>query len=115
MTLITHVIMQSKSKVGTRNVRVKIERRVGVVLSVDFNAVQFYKSSNGIEDEVDYFQNVNDNLPSLAVQRLQPVRKPIVMFDEFDKFDEVDKYCQFCEVKRSDDTGFCSKCWFKSR
>lgn len=83
MTLITHVIMQSKSKVGTRNVRVKIERQVGVVLTVEFNGTPLI-----------------DDLPSLAIQRFEPVRKPVVIFDE------VDKYCQFYEVKRSDDTGF---------
>lgn len=37
MKQIKHVIMQSKSKVGTRNVRVKIERLVGNVLTVKFN------------------------------------------------------------------------------
>lgn len=48
MTLITHVIMQSKSKVGTRNVRVKIERQVGVVLTVEFNGTPLIDAEKGV-------------------------------------------------------------------
>lgn len=189
MKQIKHAIMQSKSKVGTRNVRVRIERNLGVVLSVELNGKEmsigyrtdlqaekevlenglnaagksatrlgnafgtlagtmhmaasnltglqyaldamvkeqaaqiegekllatFDKSSNGIEYEVNYFNQrsrfvtiptrvdrqllINDDVNSLAMQRLQrfePVRKRVVVFDE------LDKYCQFCEVKKDE-------------
>lgn len=72
MKQITRVMMQSKSKVGTRNVRVRIERNLGVVLSVEFNGKPLIDAVSKASESVDKLSQGFEGLAKTVVMNAAP-------------------------------------------